>query len=238
MHRRDVLPHHRRRPGRRRRAGSNSPASGRRKANLKLGTQHGDSDGILKVMAALGVNHICGQLPSAKLDQNWSVESLTRRRERVESFGLKLEAVPLPLSSAYITRSENPDIMLGKKPRARPRNRRHLPDDPQRLPGRHPPAEIQHVDPRGGAHGIHDGPRRRHLQHVQLRARGQPRHPDRSRAGQRRAVLGAHRLFREARHARGGGAQGAPGLPSARPRHARAARLSRRSPRARQRGRA
>ena len=87
-----------------------------RKANLKLGTQHGDSDGILKVMAALGVNHICGQLPSAKLDQNWSVESLTRRRERVESFGLKLEALPLPLSSAYITRSENPDIMLGKSP--------------------------------------------------------------------------------------------------------------------------
>ena len=87
-----------------------------RKANLKLGTQHGDSDAILKVMAALGVNHICGQLPSAKLDQNWSVESLTRRRERVESFGLKLEALPLPLSSAYITRSENPDIMLGKSP--------------------------------------------------------------------------------------------------------------------------
>jgi mannonate dehydratase len=97
------------------RAQTPQPAA-RRKANLKLGTQHGDSDGILKVMAALGVNHICGQLPSAMLDQNWSVESLTRRRERVESFGLKLEALPLPLSSAYITRSENPDIMLGKNP--------------------------------------------------------------------------------------------------------------------------
>jgi mannonate dehydratase len=91
------------------------PAAGR-KANLKLGTQHGDSDDILKVMAALGVNHICGQLPSAKLDQNWSVEALTRRREHVESFGLKLEAVPLPLSSAYITKSESPNIMLGKSP--------------------------------------------------------------------------------------------------------------------------
>ena len=87
-----------------------------RKANLKLGTQHGDSDAILKVMAALGVNHICGLLPSAKLDQNWSVDSLTRRREHVESFGIKLEALPLPLSSAYITRSENPNIMLGKNP--------------------------------------------------------------------------------------------------------------------------
>src|SRR5664280_581023 len=87
-----------------------------RKANLKLGTQHGDSDDILKMMAALGVNHICGSLPSAKMDQTWSVESLTRRRERVESFGLNLEALPLPLSSAYITRSESPNIMLGKSP--------------------------------------------------------------------------------------------------------------------------
>jgi len=96
-------------------ARASKPAAGR-KANLKLGTQHGDSDDILKVMAALGVNHICGQLPSARLDENWSVESLARRRERVESFGLTLEAVPLPLSSAYITRSENPGIMLGKSP--------------------------------------------------------------------------------------------------------------------------
>jgi len=87
-----------------------------RKADLKLGTQHGDSDDILQVLAALGVNHLCGRLPSARMDENWSVESLTRRREHVESFGIKLDAVPLPLSSAYITRSENPNIMLGKSP--------------------------------------------------------------------------------------------------------------------------
>jgi hypothetical protein len=53
-----------------------------RKANLKLGTQHGDSDDILKVMAALGVNYICGHLPSAKMDENGPVESLTRHREK------------------------------------------------------------------------------------------------------------------------------------------------------------
>ena len=87
-----------------------------RKASLKLGTQHGDSDDILRACAAFGVNHICGRLPSARMDENWSVESLTRRREHVESFGIKLEAVPLPLSSSYITRSENPNIMLGKSP--------------------------------------------------------------------------------------------------------------------------
>jgi mannonate dehydratase len=50
------------------------------------------------------------------MDAAWSVEGLTKLRERVESHGLRLDMVPLPLSSAYITRSENPNIMLGKSP--------------------------------------------------------------------------------------------------------------------------
>jgi mannonate dehydratase len=83
---------------------------------MKLGTQHDSSDGTLRVLAALGVNHICSTLPSAKFDENWSVEGLTKLRERVESFGIRLEAVPLPLSSSYITKSENPNIILGKSP--------------------------------------------------------------------------------------------------------------------------
>jgi len=83
---------------------------------MKLGTQHDSSDEVLRVMAALGVDHICSRLPSAKFDENWSVEGLTKLRERVESFGLHLAAVPLPLSSSYITKSENPAIMLGKSP--------------------------------------------------------------------------------------------------------------------------
>jgi len=83
---------------------------------MKLGTQHGSSDAALRVMAALGVNHICSTLPSAKFDENWSAEDLTKLRERVESFGIRLEAVPLPLSSSYISKSENPDIMLGNSP--------------------------------------------------------------------------------------------------------------------------
>lgn len=83
---------------------------------MKLGTQHGSTDEILRTVAALGLTHICSSLPSAKFDENWSVEGLTRLRERVESFGIRLEAVPLPLSSNYITKSENPHIMLGKSP--------------------------------------------------------------------------------------------------------------------------
>jgi mannonate dehydratase len=83
---------------------------------MKLGTQHSSSDDVLKVIAALGVNHICSTLPSRTFDENWSVAGLKRLRERVESYGIRLEAVPLPLSSAYITKSENPNIMLGKSP--------------------------------------------------------------------------------------------------------------------------
>jgi mannonate dehydratase len=84
--------------------------------SIKLGNQNWSDDPSLRVLAALGVNHICSALPSAKLDDAWSVEGLVRLRERVESFGIHLEAVPLPMSSAYITKAENPDIMLGKSP--------------------------------------------------------------------------------------------------------------------------
>ncbi|HEY2943260.1 MAG TPA: mannonate dehydratase [Vicinamibacteria bacterium] len=83
---------------------------------MKVGTQHDSSDETLAVLAALGVNHICSRLPSERLDEHWSVEGLTRLRERVESFGIQLDMVPLPLSSHYITQAEMPNIMLGKSP--------------------------------------------------------------------------------------------------------------------------
>jgi mannonate dehydratase len=89
---------------------------GARAGRMKLGTQHQSSDEILKVLAALGVSHICSDLPSAKFEEAWSVAGLTKLRERVESSGITLESVPLPMSSSYITKSENPDIMLGRSP--------------------------------------------------------------------------------------------------------------------------
>ena len=85
-------------------------------ARMKLGTQHDSSSSTLRVLAAFGVNHICSTLPSAKFDENWTAEGLTKLRERVESYGIHLEMVPLPLSSSYITKAENPNIMLGKGP--------------------------------------------------------------------------------------------------------------------------
>ena len=87
-----------------------------RTALMKAGTQHDSSDETLRVMAAFGVEHICSTLPSATLDGSWTVEELVRLRERVESHGVHLDMVPLPLSSNYITKYENPEILLGKSP--------------------------------------------------------------------------------------------------------------------------
>jgi mannonate dehydratase len=86
------------------------------KALMKAGHQNHSSDAELRVLAALGVNHICAELPSRTFDDNWSVKGLTKLRERVEKFGIKLAMVPLPLSSSPIGRAENPSIMLGKDP--------------------------------------------------------------------------------------------------------------------------
>ena len=83
---------------------------------MKVGTQHGDSDQVLRAMAGFGVNHICSRLPSERLDDKWSADSLSRFREHVESFGVSLDMVPLPMSSNDISRFELPNIMLGKSP--------------------------------------------------------------------------------------------------------------------------
>jgi mannonate dehydratase len=92
------------------------PAVVARKSNMKLGTQNASDDATLSIISSFGVNHICSSLPSKNFDENWSADGLKRLRERVESHGIQLAAVPLPLSSAYITKSENPNIMLGKSP--------------------------------------------------------------------------------------------------------------------------
>jgi mannonate dehydratase len=98
------------------RAGPASAAPATAAPRFKVGTQHGSSDEILIVLAALGVNHVCSDLPSSRLDEHWSVEGLSKLRDRVEGFGIALDMVPLPLSSHYITRAEYPAIMLGQSP--------------------------------------------------------------------------------------------------------------------------
>jgi mannonate dehydratase len=93
-----------------------SAAATKKPVLMKVGTQHRHDDATLRVISCFGVKNICSGLPSRNFDENWSVEGLTRLRENVEKHGITLDAVPLPLSSAYITKSENPNIMLGKSP--------------------------------------------------------------------------------------------------------------------------
>lgn len=93
-----------------------SPVGKKGKGRPKLGTQHISDDATLKILSGLGVHNICTGKPSDRLDAAWSVEGLTKLRERVESHGIALEMVPLPLSSSPIARSEYPDILLGKSP--------------------------------------------------------------------------------------------------------------------------
>ena len=86
------------------------------KARMKVGTQHGDSDAILRACAAFGVNNICSALPSRKMDAAWSVDGLSKLRDRVASYGISLDMVPLPMSSSEISEAEMPAIYLGQSP--------------------------------------------------------------------------------------------------------------------------
>ncbi|HVW21514.1 MAG TPA: mannonate dehydratase [Opitutaceae bacterium] len=100
-------------------AAATPPASrgaGGRPVLMKVGHQHDHAAETLRHLAALGVNHICSGLPSETFDEAWSVGGLTRLRRHVESFGVRLEAVPLPMSSHPIETVEFPDILLGRDP--------------------------------------------------------------------------------------------------------------------------
>ena len=92
------------------------PAAAAAKARMKIGTQQGDADEMLRVFAAFGVNHICGSLPSKKLDEGWAVDALSKRRDRVAAHGISLDMLPLPMSSSEVGSAEMPAIFLGKSP--------------------------------------------------------------------------------------------------------------------------
>ena len=195
---------------------------------MKVGTQHGDSDAILRVLAGFGVNHICSLLPSRSLDAAWSVEGLTRLRERVESFGITLDMVPLPLSSSEISRSENPAILLGKDPE---RNKQ-IDDICQMIRNTAragiPSAKYNLTLDRHSTHRADQGPRRRQLQHLCVCRREAGSAAHRGRPRQRRSVLGTHHLFPRTRRPGRRGIQGAARLPSAGSRHAEGQGLARR----------
>jgi len=86
------------------------------RVKMKVGTQHGHTDAILRACAAFGVNNICSSLPSAKMDEAWSVAGLSKLRDQVKAHGISLDMVPLPMSSSEISRAEMPAIYLGQSP--------------------------------------------------------------------------------------------------------------------------
>src|ERR1035438_8082619 len=87
-----------------------------RKSTMHVGTQHSDQDEVLSVMSSLGVNHICSTYISPSLDEKWSVDGLSRLRDRVAKHRISLDMVPIPLPSANISRAVMGAIMLGQSP--------------------------------------------------------------------------------------------------------------------------
>ena len=85
---------------------------------MYLGTQvaaRDDSD--YEVWAQLSIAHVCADPPGSPHD--WTLDALERHRAKVESFGLTLEMVQLPLSSQPIEQSQSPDILLAGPERDR-----------------------------------------------------------------------------------------------------------------------
>jgi mannonate dehydratase len=82
---------------------------------MYLGTQFAPrDDSDYRVWAQLGVQHVCVQ--PAGNPHDWTTDGLNRFREHIESFGLVLDMVQLPLSSRPIEQQESPSILLGRDP--------------------------------------------------------------------------------------------------------------------------
>ena len=79
-----------------------------------VGTQYPiRSDIDYEVLAQLGVNHINGYPPGPA--QSWSADVLTAYREKVESYGISVDMVALPMGTKPDD-GESPNIMLGISP--------------------------------------------------------------------------------------------------------------------------
>lgn len=82
---------------------------------MYLGTQIAPRDDAdYRMWAQLGVWHVCVDPPGNP--HHWTLDDLNRHREHVESFGLTLDMVQLPLSSRPVEQSQSPNILLGREP--------------------------------------------------------------------------------------------------------------------------
>jgi mannonate dehydratase len=78
---------------------------------MYVGTQVGArDDDDYRVFAQLGLTNICADPPGEP--SSWTLEDLERHRDKVESFGLVLDMIQLPLPSKEIEKASYPDILL------------------------------------------------------------------------------------------------------------------------------
>ena len=80
---------------------------------MYVGTQiepRDDSD--YRVWTQLGVTHVCVDPPGSP--HYWSLDALRRHKDHVESFGLSLDMVQLPISSGPIEPGDRLHILLAK----------------------------------------------------------------------------------------------------------------------------
>lgn len=78
---------------------------------MYLGTQvDARDDDDFRVWAQLGIKHICADPTGSPA--SWTLDDIVRHREKVESFGLVLDMIQLPMSSRPIEEASYPDILL------------------------------------------------------------------------------------------------------------------------------
>jgi mannonate dehydratase len=82
---------------------------------MYLGTQlAARDDDDFQVWVQLGIKHVCAD-PDGN-PHHWSLDDLQRHREKIESFGLVLDMVQLPMNSRPVEEQHSQNVVLGKSP--------------------------------------------------------------------------------------------------------------------------
>jgi len=82
---------------------------------MYVGTQvAARSDSDFEQWAQLGVVNVCSDPPDDA--RTWTKDDLARHKDKLDSYGITLDMVQIPLSSTPLDVAQSPNIMLGKSP--------------------------------------------------------------------------------------------------------------------------